>query len=374
MGPQFVGGRPTGRPALKVRAARIGGGVASLPTEIGGFPVDVTVGPPPGPHALDVDAPGTFVRRGTRHMDFLRYRPVRGGVMLRSCDGTGVGTLGCMFWSPSTGKAYGSSCIHVLVPQVMTNRGNGLGTTVYQPDIFKRWTVPAEGDTDIGTVVDTARPLKREVTDPQFAPHGSYWVDLDFAMFELSPGTKWIPAITGIGGVAGAATDVDFDSVCVNGPYKVATRGANMVQTGGYIDSMSFYLKEERAGHPVPVPEPLDSWRNIGSSLIIRANPCPSATQGEGCHFSQVGDSGAAVVNAAREIVGFVRSGIAPHQSIDPTVWWDLDGVGRDFGDTYADPIGEVLSAIHASQQWADVEVAVAEAEDIGDIAERSQP
>lgn len=367
-------GGVVGRPAVHVvtTVPRDGAHRASVPDEIGGFEVVRSAVPRrPRPLLIPDDLPGETWYPASDDVDRQPRRLLTGGITVTSTDNRGAGSLGFFLTSDVTGKAYGTSNMHVLAPG---NEGNGAvpyrPIEVHHPETNLFWFEP---DTRIGNLIATADGWNDVDVGPQPTPI-TYERKLDLAVFELRSGVRWLPAVEGLGGITGVADDITFDRICLGPPYPVATMGAlSLHPTGGHIHCMSFYYTHDTGLPPPPAGKPNDEMVHRGTQLVIRSNPQDDGSPG---FFAQPGDSGSPILNTSHELVGIVRAGIGYLWTYDPQRTWDIDGDAPDIVDSFAESIDDIMEVLGALAPTAglDLQVALAEAETTSDITPRVQP
>ena len=276
IGPKMAGGRATGEPAIRVfvRQKLPADQVPAdelIPPTIDGVLTDEELGDDPVPLAgpAPVDRPAAI---GVLDLpkDLTTYRTaVVGGARIVTVGSTVGGTLGCLMWDPSNHAiGYGLTVMHVITPSDITSVTKNV-TKVGQPK---------------GT--DSSSKCCNDVIGVWAG--GGWTVERDEALVKLSPGMKWKAQITEIGPVAGQRSLTQAD--VTGGGYKVAKRGELTRLTGGTISALQATTSE------------------LDNLIIIKPNPNPAAASGAVTFFAFEGDSGAALVNAANEVVGLVHS------------------------------------------------------------------
>ena len=374
LGPDTVPGRPAVHVMTSPRRDRTQR--AELPTEIGGLATVISVAPaPPRPLLIPNDLPGEPWLPPSQDVDRRHERVLMGGIAVSSSDNRGTGSLGFFLTSAVTGKAYGTSNMHVLAPG---NIGHGAApyrvVEVHHPSVNFFWFQP---DTEIGRLVATGDGygyVEQSSTLDEAGSPLTYDHQLDLAVFELRSGTRWVPAVGELGGIVGVASDLTFERICLGPPYPVATKGAlGGEPTGGHIHCMSFWLTND-TGLPLPPSGAMrNDMRKYGHQLVIRSNPQVDGSPGV---FAQPGDSGSAILNTNHELVGIVRAGIGYGLPYDPFRIWDIDGHAPDIADTFAHSIDEIMAGLasFAPTSSLDLEVAIAESTDADAITPRVQP
>jgi hypothetical protein len=253
----------------------------------------------PGPRAV-TPPPGAIKRLlKDKKPDDQRPRPLVGGVRLTSKDSDYAGTLGCLLWDPkNVDVGFALTAQHVIQPpdtraveKNKTKLGQPKGTdgsTGYGNDIIGVW---ADGQ----KVINAA---------------GTF-ADRDEAVVRLQPGMRWRPEIVEIAPIKGMHVLTLEEGN--RHTYPVRKRGALSGLTGGVIKSYATNAATE--------PDP-DKQHAL---IIITPNPNPAAKPGDEVVFAVEGDSGAAIVNEANEVVAL------------------LHHVAKDTGEVHCTPIEQVL-------------------------------
>lgn len=268
-----------------------------IPAEIEGVPTDVIQS---GEIRLQAAPPGAIVTN--EDTDDTRYRPLTGGGRVRREDSNYSGTLGCFLVDTGdTSKRYGLTCFHVVdVPDVAAVAA---GTSkVGQPSGVS--SVTACCNDVFGTFVGGAKNESR-----------------DEALLQLEPGTQWLAEIAEIGIVSGKHTLTQAEVTTPPESYNVRKRGARTLLTGGVVRALEATTTE------------------TDNIVVVKPNPNPAA----GAHpvlFTAGGDSGAAYVNDANEILA-------------------LHWAGDESGNSYGHAITRVLEHFTSTEHFA-VDVAVA--------------
>ena len=229
-----------------------------VPAEIEGVRTDVVEMAMP---TLD-QTPG--IPAGTEREDTKEYRPVRGGTQLKLNGGSGPGTLGCVLTVTSDSRVIALTNHHV-VTGACTDAASG---QVGQPDGTSSSSESC--DDIIGTVLDTQCDA-----------------DVDVALVGLNAGTRWLAEIEEIGVVGGQGAPAARGD-------QVRKRGRTTSLTGGFVDDVDVdgtILNHDQT-----------PYRDYVGAMRILPNPDP-AHPGP-TRWSAGGDSGAAVVNAAGQVVG----------------------------------------------------------------------
>jgi hypothetical protein len=271
LGSKEVGEEPIGELAIKVfvkvkRAPEDLPAEERIPAEFEGIPTDVietgeiqlTAGDPPG-----VVTPA--------QTDDRRQRPLVGGLRVRRENSSYDGTLGCVLVDDvgNPKKVYALTNFHVISP--------------------KDSTAPAVGASKLGqpSGIDGGCCGSSDLVGA-FAGGAKQPSIRDEALVRLDRGTQWRAEIMEIGPIKG--THRLTQAEILPQTYKVRKRGARTRLTGGVVQAIE--------GEASPT-EP----DNI---MMIKPNPNSAAGSKRIC-FSDHGDSGAAVVNEANEIVGLLH-------------------------------------------------------------------
>lgn len=295
IGQKVIGDRHTGEPAIKVfvRNKRPLAEVPAdevIPPSIDGVLTDVEIGGEPVAIAdpAPVDRPGVFALKA-QTQDVKTYRPVVGGARVITKESCTGGTAGCLLWDPANHDVgYVLTSFHVL----------------RTPDI----TPITKGSTKIGqpTGAESSTRCCNDIIGV-FAGGGQS-AERDEALVKLDSKTKWQAQIVDIGLVAGSHTLTQADVTVAGSPYKVAKRGERSKVTGGTITALSATTSE------------------ADNLIVIKPNPSPNIGNLPP-FFAISGDSGSALVNADREVLGLV---------------WGRD----DAGNGYAYHIDHVLKRL----------------------------
>ena len=272
-------GRPTGERVIKVFVERKKSRAALRPDEIipeefEGFTTDVveagrfTIAQPPGKRPIE---PSEVMKLG----DTDRYRPIRGGGQISAKDGPPPGTLGFLATVPADPKqVMAVTCHHVLFK---TTPGV-LGRRVGQPEWGDSCTECCVGDFGLSSF-------------------SHYEVDgIDAALVRLNPKMEWLAEIEQIGFIKGrhdlSQTEADLLT------YPVRKRGRTLRLTGGTVQSIAGVGTSTDPTGGLPA-------RHFIRAIVIKPNPDPD-DETVSTWFAQEGDSGAAIVNDANEVVGLV--------------------------------------------------------------------
>jgi hypothetical protein len=267
-------GRPTGEVVIKVYVvakhprAEVPQGEL-IPPVFEGIPTDVAI----------LSAEGELTQAPTgkpeipiADIDDRRQRPLLGGSRVQvALTGSGIGTIACLFRDTADAtKAYALTNFHVLrtaaeAPVVGTTRA---GQPTSQDSSTKCCSAI------IGTFAG-----------------GGYAVR-DSALVRLDPGMEWRADILEVGAVSGTHNISVTEAATLT--YPVRKRGARSGLTGGTVESIA------------------TTWTIEGTVfsnlIIVKPNPNPTIPAGAMNYFQQGGDSGAALVNDAREVVGLMKS------------------------------------------------------------------
>ncbi len=307
IGQKVTGDQHTGEPAIKVfvRRKRPLAEVPQdevIPLSIDGVLTDVEIGGDPIPIVEPVAMPGVF-DLSAQTQDHKTYRPVVGGgriVTRGSCTG---GTGGCLLWDKQNHDVgYVLTSFHVVAARDIDLATAGV-LKIGQP-----------------TGQDSSSACCNDIVGTHVG--GGQTGERDEALVELLPRTKWQAQIVDIGLVAGTHTLVQEDVQVAGNPYEVAKRGQRSKVTGGLITA-------------------LDATTTEADNLIIIRPNLPADAGTAIVFFAIGGDSGAALVNSDREVVGLV---------------WARD----DLGNGYAYHIDHVLKRLNDIDGF-DLEVAVSD-------------
>ena len=263
VGDKLIGGERTGETSIRVYVARKRPleeipPEERVPPEIDGVKTDVVEEPIP---TID-QTPG--IPAGTEREDSEEYRPVRGGTQLKLNGGSGAGTLGCLLTVTGDTRVLALTNHHVVTGACSDAASGEVG----QPDGASSSSESC--DDIIGTVLDTQ-------CDP----------DVDVALIRLKGGMRWLAEIEGIGVVGGIGPPAAKGD-------QVRKRGRTTSLTGGFVDDIN---RSGTINNHDDTP-----YRSYVGAMRILPNPDP-ANPGP-TRWSGSGDSGAAVVNAAGQVVG----------------------------------------------------------------------
>jgi hypothetical protein len=236
-----------------------------VPAEIEGMKTDVVERPIPVVEQV-AGIPATTPDREDAH----ERRPVRGGTQLKPAPTAGAGTLGCI--CTVTGDA--SKVIAVTAHHV-----------VYTPSDTPNHEEVGQPNGDSSSS-DSCDDIIGKVLDAQ---HDE---DVDVALIQLNGHTTYLAEIEGVGVVAGIGPHP-----AKNDP--VRKRGRTTGLTGGIVDDIS--TDGDVNNHDGTLN------RHYKRAIQVKANPDP-ATPGA-TDFTRGGDSGAAYLNAAGQVIGIHFSG-----------------------------------------------------------------
>ena len=287
IGPKTVGGEATGEPAIRVFVRRklppdqvpadelIPAAIDGVPTDValGGDPVPVA-DPPPVDRAgavgvLDVRSKPSHASTQLRP-DLITYRSpgLVGGAQITPVGSDWVGTLGCLLWDPTNHDiGYGLTNMHVVQPPDLKSVAKDV-SKMGQP-----------------TGIELSKRCCNDVVGV-WAGGGRTEGKRDEALVRLSPGLRWQAQIADIGLISGMHPLDQTEVHAVK--YKVAKRGRTTGVTGGTIAALQATTSD------------------ADNLIIIDPNPNPDAGSGEITFFDIEGDSGAAVLNDANEVVGLL--------------------------------------------------------------------
>jgi hypothetical protein len=237
-----------------------------VPASFAGLPTDI-IEVPPFQHLAAPGVPLIPEDDIPRVSDKKAYRPLIGGCKI-TMPQRGGGTLGffCRLDDPNRpGVVFAVTCFHVLFEDVTTEIPN----------------------------VRLGQPLDKkgfsDCADPFFGTYeaGLYDLDVDAAVVRLDPGTSWLADIKDIGEVRGTHNLIEEE--IMDHTYEVRKRGATTRLTGGVVWGINHVGVAEHRG--------------FFNGILVKPNRAvpPVARTA----FAQPGDSGAALVNEANEIVGY---------------------------------------------------------------------
>ena len=280
-------GHPTGEVVLKVFVARkrppaeLTAG-ETLPTEFEGVGIDVVEMPEARLEAATADAeigappqPGSPGTSDT-DTDDTTYRPLRGGARVQvALNGSGLGTLGCLLKNTAdANKVYALTNYHVVVAATGGATPVASTTRLGQPT---NSDPPTKCCSDIiGTFVAGGRDTIR-----------------DAALIQLDGGSEWLAEVTEIGPLAGTHTVTLAEVTPLT--YQVRKRGARTALTGGIVEAINTTDTTDGI-----------TRHNV---MVVKPNPNAAVRPGRTLFFSDHGDSGSVVVNAANEVVALHFAG-----------------------------------------------------------------
>lgn len=374
-GAKEVGGRSTGRVALKVVVARrlppegLRPG-ERIPPSIAGIDTDVIeVGPfHPITDPSPSPPPGTPMWGYDHHFSDYVVRPLIGGVSIGTFFSTTQGTLGAMLVDANSSRVFGLTNQHVIQIKRAAGDPPTLPHPVYQPRLMQSqaatgWIGPmaaldGAAKTIIGTVVHEAPPRPDDELEMLSEPTP------DAALIELNTGLQWRATVEAIGPIRGRAT-ITVQQI-IDGTAAVRKVGARSGLTGGRVIMIGGQWISS-AGHP-PVPASPST-----NDLVIEANP--SVARGdygpEVSTFTNYGDSGSVVVDNANRIVGLTW-GIRPYvrrrvvRGFLEYVELSEDNIPPEPGQAIADSIEAVL-AFFNDQPALGLALDVASTDAVGD-------
>jgi hypothetical protein len=268
-------GRPTGDIVIKVfvSAKRNPGELAPsevIPADFEGVPTDVVEAPEPGHDLLQL-IPGFLF--DDSNDDDAKYRPLKGGIQIAGANDIGQGTLGFLAKVQGDNRIMAVTNYHVLFDSQHLPKP---GLRVGNPDAGESCTKCCIGA--FGQSVAAHR-------DPQ----------VDIAISSLDPKTEWLAEIQCIGAVKGFHPLTVPETALLD--YNIRKYGRTTRLTGGTVQSLNVHGSAGGEHNPP---------RNYTNAISVKPNPMSS---GSVVRFSAAGDSGAAYVNDANEIVGLHFSG-----------------------------------------------------------------
>jgi hypothetical protein len=290
-------GKPTGEIVLKVFVskkldpAQLAAG-DRVPPEFEGVPTDIVEAAQPVRQALSL-VPG-FRFSDTFDEDTSKYRPLKGGIQIEGSYRYDVGTLGFL------ARVTGGTDTRILA------------ITDYHV-LFSGPGHPPSPDVTVGNPDPDESCTKCCVNRFGTYVAGHYDATVDLALARLDPGTQWLAEIQGIGIVRGQHTATVAEAA--TGTYNVRKYGRTTRLTGGTLQAVgtSFTETNETIGS-----------RTCTNALAVRPNP---QSDGSSVRFAAPGDSGAAYVNDANEILGVHFSGM--YTAPDPQLGF---GWGTEIG------------------------------------------
>lgn len=326
------GGRPTGELVLKVFvSAKLPREKLSakemVPAEFGGLPVDVVEAPHP---KLAAAAPGATLG-GPYNSDTSRLRPLRGGTQMTSASSCRVGTLGfiCRIDEPPPNRIVAVTTHHVLF------------YSLNEEDPTARAGQP------------TGQPSFSGCCKGVFGGYLKGYRDatMDAAIIKLDAKMEYYPQIEGIGPLAGSHDITPAEAQTL--AYSVSKRGRTTRLTGGTIQGIGVV---SASGSP-------------SNYMVIKPNAAASGT----ATFADYGDSGAAIVNDNKEVVGMLF-GMASLTAGQAQTGWGFAWAIKDIVDRF-DADGLELIVENSTTQDDKRTVAVRPDDPVEDLAtEASQP
>jgi hypothetical protein len=273
-------GRPTGELVVKVFVSkkRPNADLAPserIPAQFEGLGTDVVECPRFVPDQAPQHPPGA---PAGVFRDLERYRPLRGGVRLECANHSGFGTLGFIAQQVGGNRIFAVTNYHVLFDA----------------------THPETADIRVGQPSDS--PSLTGCCSGEFGTFrfGHHDLLVDAVVIELDSGTEYLAEVEEIGLLTGMHTITSQEAATLT--YQVRKRGERTRLTGGTVQAINVV---DSTGN-----DPDD--RAYLNGIRIRPNPDPN-NAARFVRWSNHGDSGSAVVNDAREVVGlhFARSGEA---------------------------------------------------------------
>ncbi|MEV4052830.1 hypothetical protein AB0J55_16740 [Amycolatopsis sp. NPDC049688] len=287
IGGRWRDGRPTGEVVLKVfvERKRPAGELPAdqvLPERFEGVAIDVDelppsrleAGPPQPPTPGSPEVPTTST-------DGTKYRPLVGGSRIEvDLTGSGFGTLGCFLrHTTDANRVFALTNFHVV-----SVREAG-GTRILRS--------PTANSTQVGNPTNSTSSTK--CCDDTFGVFvaGSKDTVRDAALVQLRPGTQYLAEVVGIGRLTGTH-DITV-AEAATGTYQVRKRGARTLLTGGVVEAIN--TTHTTGGF---------TRTNV---TVVRPNPNAAIPATGTTYFSDSGDSGSVVVNAAAEVVALHFAG-----------------------------------------------------------------
>jgi hypothetical protein len=125
---------------------------------------------------------------------------------------------------------------------------------------------------------------------------------IDYALIQLDPGLEWLGEIKEIGVVEDTYTVRVADILALD--YQVRKRGAFTRITGGTVQTIGIVAVPH--AEPNILTHEREWWQHYQDySMLVRPNPDPAAPA-DPVVFTTHGDSGSAIVNTGREVVGLL--------------------------------------------------------------------
>jgi hypothetical protein len=303
IGGRVRGGKPTGELVLKVfvdekKPLSDLSPDDVVPAQFEGVPTDVEV---MGPLHRDANPPPGVVPGPDNVIDDDRERPLIGGTMIQiDLSGAGAGTLGCFLQQVGdSSKVYALTAQHVLTTDT---KSPVIGTTkAGQPTATDSSTKCCSAI--IGTFAGgTEVPLR------------------DAGIVQLAPGMQYQADIRDLGAVTGKHDITQAEAATHT--YPVRKRGIRTLVTGGTVQAINVTGTVDGVTHT--------------NLTVVQPNPDPTLPGGTQVYFSDHGDSGAAWVNDAMEVV-------AVHMARNP----------GDTRQSVGTPIGAVITQFQAVENLA---------------------
>jgi hypothetical protein len=273
VGGKETGGTPTGELSIRIyveekRPLSEIPPEERIPPEIDGLKTDVVERPVP----VIVQVPG--IDPAVERPDTGRYRPVRGGTQLMREESSGIGTLGCLCRVTGDPTKIVALTNHHVLYASCADAQNG-----------EKVGQPTNKESCLGCCSDSIGKVMDAQCD----------TDVDIALVQLNGGIEWLAEVEEIGVIRGthAVTAAEANTKT----YQVRKRGRTSGLTGGTVDDLGLHgtaLRPDGSVH-----------RTFTGAMSIKPNPDP-ARPGQTTHFAKFRDSGAAVVNAAGEVVGII--------------------------------------------------------------------
>lgn len=332
-----IGGRersgcPTGELVLKVFVSAKLPREKLLPKEVvpadfGGLSVDVVEAPHPKPAAA---VPGASLG-GPYDSDSSRLRPLRGGTQMTSASSCRVGTLGfiCRIDEPPPYRIVAVTTHHVLF------------YSLNEEDPTARAGQP------------TGQPSFSGCCKGVFGAYlkGHRDATMDAAIIKLDAKTEYYPQIEDVGPLAGSHDITTAEAQTLT--YSVKKRGRTTRLTGGTIQGIGVVSV---SGSP-------------NNYMVIKPNAAASGT----ATFADYGDSGAAIVNDNKEVVGMLF-GMASLTAGQAQTGWGFGWAIKDIVDRF-DADGLELIVENSTTQDDKRIVAVRPGDPVEDlVVEASEP
>lgn len=283
LGPKEVGGKPTTEIAIKigVRRKRPAAEIPAdelIPPEIEGVKTDVIEGPPGRRRAA---LPGVLYQKAKDGdlIDYIKYRPLAGGVNMCPKGLTGTSTLGVFCrvkGDPTDSKIFALTCLHCIVPDFLPT------------DPASRWLGKKVGQ-------PTGKDSCCKSSSHIFGKVYNAAPKLDVALVRVNAGKGYLREIEEIGLVKGS-NPLLSDPTTV--PFLVKKRGAASALSGGWLAVFNTTAQVVVKGNTIFV-------RGVH---VIKPNALPGHP--EGGIFSTLGDSGSAVLDDQDRVIGILFMGV----------------------------------------------------------------